>query len=67
MFDTDDGGRIRGMQGDAVIVDAADLIDLAEYLESITGTVYWEGKSICGAGNDISKRLREIVCQSKPC
>lgn len=67
MFDTDDGGRIRGVQGDAVIVDTADLIDLAEYLESITGTVYWEGKSICGTGNDISKRLREIVCQSRPC
>lgn len=67
MFDTDDVDRIRGMQGDAVIVDPADLIELAEYLESITNAVYWEGKSICGAGNEISKRLREIVCQSKPC
>lgn len=67
MFDTDDGGRNRGMQGDAVIVNPAELIGLAEYLESITSTVYWEGRAICGAENDISKRLREIVCQSKPC
>ena len=61
VFDTDDVDRIRGMQGDVVIVDPADLIELAEYLESITSAVYW------GAGNEFSKRLREIVCQSKPC
>lgn len=67
MFDIDDGNRSRDMQGNAVIVDPVDLVELAVYLESITSTVYWEGKSICGAGNDISKRLREIVCQSKPC
>lgn len=67
MFDTDDVDRIRGMQGDAVIVDPADLIELAEYLESITSAMYWEGKSICGAGNDVSSRLREIVSQSRPC
>lgn len=67
MFDTDDGDRSRGMQSDAVIVDPAELIGLAEYLESITSTVYWEGRAICGAKNDISKRLREIVCQSRPC
>lgn len=67
VFDTDDGNRSRGMQGDAVIVDPAELIGLAEYLESITSTVYWEGRAICGTGNDISKRLREIVCQSRPC
>lgn len=67
MFDTDDGDRSRGMQGDAVIVDPAELIDLAEYLESITSTVYWEGRAICGLENYVSKRLREIVCQSRPC
>lgn len=55
------------MHGDSVIVDPAELIGLAEYLESITSMVYWEGRAICGAGNDISKRLREIVCQSRPC
>lgn len=47
VFDADDVDRIRGMQGDAVIIDPADLIGLAEYLESITSAVYWEGKSIC--------------------
>lgn len=67
MFDTADCDRIHGMHGDSVIVDPAELIGLAEYLESITSTVYWEGRAICGAENDISKRLREIVCQSKPC
>ena len=67
MFDIADCDRIHSMHGDSVIVDPAELIGLAEYLESITSTVYWEGKSICGAGNDISKRLREIVCQSRPC
>lgn len=67
MFDTDDGDRSRGMQGNSVIVDPAELIGLAEYLESITSTVYWEGRSICGAGNDISRCLREIVSQSRPC
>lgn len=67
MFDTADCDRIHGMHGDVVVVDPADLVELADYLESITSTVYWEGKSICGAENDISKRLREIVCQSKPC
>ena len=67
MFDTADCDRILGMHGDSVIVDPAELIGLAEYLESITSTVYWEGRAICGAENDISKRLREIVCQSKPC
>lgn len=64
MFDNADCDRIQGTLGDAV---AVDLIELADYLESITSTVYWEGKSICGVGNDISKRLREIVCQSRPC
>ena len=67
MFDTVDCDRIHGTHGDAVVVDSADLVELADYLESITSTVYWEGKSICGVGNDISKRLREIVCQSRPC
>lgn len=67
MFDTADCDRIQGTHGDAVAVDPADLIELAEYLESITSTVYWEGRAICGAGNDIFKRLREIVCQSRPC
>lgn len=67
MFDTADCDRIHGMHGDSVIVDPAELIGLAEYLESITSMVYWEGRAICGAENDISKRLREIVCQSKPC
>lgn len=67
MFDTADGDRTQGTYGDAVIVDPADLVELADYLESITSMVYWEGRAICGAGNDISKRLREIVCQSRPC
>lgn len=67
MFDTADCDRIHSMHGEAVIVDPAELIEFAEYLESITSTVCWEGKTVCGAGNDISKRLREIVCQSKPC
>lgn len=67
MFDTADCDRIHRMHGDSVIVDPAELIGLAEYLESITSTVYWEGRAICGAENDISKRLREIVCQSRPC
>lgn len=67
MFDISDCDRILSTHGDAVIVDPAELIGLAEYLESITSTVYWEGRAICGAGNDISKRLREIVCQSRPC
>ena len=67
MFDTADEYRIDSTQGDAVIVNPVDLVELAEYLESITSTVYWEGKSICGTGNDISKRLREIVYQSRPC
>lgn len=67
MFDTADCDRIHGMHGDSVIVDPAELIGLAEYLESITSTVYWEGRAICGDRNDISKRLREIVCQSRPC
>lgn len=67
MFDISDCDRIHGTHGDAVIVDPAQLIGLAEYLESIASTVYWEGRAICGAGNDISKRLREIVYQSKPC
>ena len=67
MFDTADCDRIHGMHGHSVIVDPAELIGLAEYLESITSTVYWEGRAICGAENDISKRLREIVCQSRPC
>ena len=48
MLNTDEGNRIRGSHGDAVVVDPAVLIDLAEYLESITSVVYWEGKSICG-------------------
>ena len=48
MFDTADRDRIHGMHGDAVVVDSADLVGLADYLESITSTVYWEGKSICG-------------------
>ena len=67
MFDTADCDRIQGMHGDSVIVDPAELIGLADYLESKTSTVYWEGRAICGAENDISKRLREIVCQSRPC
>lgn len=67
MFDISDCDRIHSTHGDAVIVDPAELIGLAEYLESITSTVYWEGRAICGAENDISKRLREIVCQSRPC
>lgn len=67
ILNTDNENRIRGMQGDAVIVDPAELIGLAEYLESMTSTVYWEGKSICGTGNDVSNRLREIVSQSRPC
>lgn len=67
MLDTADCDRLHGTHGDAVVVDPADLVELADYLESITSTVYWEGKSICGVGNDISKRLREIVCQSRPC
>lgn len=67
MFDTADCDRIHRMHGDSVIVDPVELIGLAEYLESITSTVYWEGRAICGAENDISKRLREIVCQSRPC
>ena len=67
MFDISDCDRIHSTHGDAVIVDPAELSGLAEYLESITSTVYWEGRAICGAGNDISKRLREIVCQSRPC
>lgn len=67
MFDTADSDRIHDMHGDSVIVDPAEPIGLAEYLESITSTVYWEGRTICGSGNDISKRLREIVCQSRPC
>lgn len=67
MFDTADCDCLHGTHGDAVVVDPADLVELADYLESITSTVYWEGKSICGVGNDISKRLREIVCQSRPC
>lgn len=67
MSDTADRDRIHGNHGDSVIVDPAELIGLAEYLESITSTVYWEGRAICGSENDISKRLREIVCQSKPC
>lgn len=45
MLNTDDGNRIRGSRGDAVVVDPAVLIDLAEYLESITSVVYWEGKA----------------------
>lgn len=52
MFDTAGGDRICGTHGDAVAVDPADLVELADYLESITSTVYWEGKSICGVGND---------------
>lgn len=67
MFDISNCDRIHSTHDDAVIVDPAELIGLAEYLESITSTVYWEGRAICGAGNDISKRLREIVCQSRPC
>ena len=67
MLNTDGENRIHGSHGDAVVVDPAELIDLAEYLESITSVVYWEGKSICGTGNDASKRLREIVSQSRPC
>lgn len=66
-LDTADCDRIHDMHGDSVIVDPAELIGLAEYLESITSTVHWEGGAICGSGNDISKRLREIVCQSRPC
>lgn len=41
MLNTDDENRIRGSHGDAVVVDPAVLIDLAEYLESITSVVYW--------------------------
>lgn len=67
MLDAADRDGIHGMHGNAVIVDPADLLGLAEYLESITSTVCWEDKTVCGAGNDISKRLREIVCQSRPC
>ena len=67
MLDTADCDCLHGTHGDAVVVDPANLVELADYLESITSTVYWEGKSICGVGNDISKRLREIVCQSRPC
>lgn len=67
MLDAADRDGIHGMHGNAVIVDPADLLGLAEYLESITSTVCWEGKTVCGTGNDISKRLREIVCQSRPC
>lgn len=67
VFDTADCDHIHSMHGDSVIVDPAELIGLAEYLESITSTVYWEGRAICDAGNDISKCLREIVCQSRPC
>ena len=63
MFDTADCDHIHSTYGDAVIVDPVELIGLAEYLESITSTVCWEGRAICGAGNDISK----IVCQSRPC
>ena len=66
-MNTDDENRIRGSHGAAVVVDPTELIDLAEYLESITSVVYWEGKSICGTGNDVSNRLREIVSQSRPC
>lgn len=62
MLDTADRDGIHGLHGNAVIVDPADLLDLAEYLESITSTMYWEGRTVCGSGNDISKRLREIVC-----
>ena len=32
------------MHGDSVIVDPAELIGLAEYLESITSMVYWDDK-----------------------
>lgn len=67
MHDTADRDGIHGMHGNAVIIDPADLLDLADYLESISSSVYWEGRAVCGAGNDISKRLREIVCQSRPC
>lgn len=67
MLNTDEGNRTRGSRRDAVVVDLAGLIDLAEYLESITSVVYWEGKSICGTGNDVSNRLREIVSQSRLC
>lgn len=34
MFDISDCDRIRSTHGDAVIVDPAELIGLAEYLES---------------------------------
>lgn len=67
MLNSDEGNRIRGSRRDAVVVDLAGLIDLAEYLESITSVVHWEGKSICGTGNDVSNRLREIVSQSRLC
>lgn len=67
MLNTDDENRIRSSHGNAVVIDPADLIELAEYLESITSVVYWEGRSICGTGNDVSNRLREIVSQSRPC
>lgn len=40
MFDISDCDRIHSTHGDAVIVDPAELIGLAEYLESITSTVY---------------------------
>ena len=48
MLSTDDGNRIRGSYGDAVVVDPAELIDLAEYLESITSVVYWEASLSVG-------------------
>lgn len=35
MLDTADRDGIHGMHGNAVIVDPADLLGLAEYLESI--------------------------------
>lgn len=49
MLDAADRDGIHGMHGNAVIVDPADLLGLAEYLESITSTVCWEGKTVCGA------------------
>lgn len=67
MIDKYDEDRVCGAQGGAVVVDQAELIGLAEYLESITSALYWKGKPICGVGNDVSKRLREIVRQSRPC
>lgn len=39
MLDAADRDGIHGMHGNAVIVDPADLLGLAEYLESITSTV----------------------------